>query len=86
MEAVVLAALLGGITLNNTGGTLNRTTKASNINNDSAIVGTTVKDALETLNGTVLNAITSTAGGDWKKITSIEYNPISGEIRVSYEA
>ena len=43
------ATFLGGITLNNTGGTLNLTTKASNINNDSTVTGTTVKDALDTI-------------------------------------
>jgi len=50
------ATLLGsGLTLNNTGGTLNYTTKASGITNNSSVVGTTVKDALNTLKaGTLL--------------------------------
>jgi hypothetical protein len=65
---------------------LNRTTKASNINNDSGVVGTTVKDALNTLNGTVLNAITSTGAGDEKKIISMTYNPTTGLITINYEA
>ena len=60
--------------------------KPSNINNDSGVVGTTVKDALNTLNGTVLNAITSTAAGDEKKIISMTYNPTTGLITVNYEA
>jgi hypothetical protein len=46
------ADALGNITVVNTGGTLYKTTKASNINNDSSVVGDTVKDALETLVGT----------------------------------
>jgi hypothetical protein len=33
---------------------LNRTTKASNIKNDSSVTGTTVKDALETLDGKII--------------------------------
>jgi len=33
---------------------LNRTTKASNINNDSSVIGTTVKDALNTLDGKII--------------------------------
>jgi hypothetical protein len=43
------SSFISGITLNNTGGTLNLTTKASGVNNDSSVTGDTVKDALETL-------------------------------------
>jgi len=39
----------GSIVTVNVGGTLTRTTKASNISNDSLVPGTTVKDALDTL-------------------------------------
>ena len=30
------------------------------------------------------NAITSSPSGDWKQVTSLEYNHITGELRVSY--
>jgi hypothetical protein len=66
---------------------LNRTTKAANIKNIPAgtISSTNVQDAINELDGEVLNAIKSTAGGDWKKVTSIEYNPTTGMLKVSYE-
>jgi hypothetical protein len=34
----------------------------------------------------VSNKISSIANGDWKQIISIEYNPISGQLRINYEA
>jgi len=66
---------------------LNRTTIAANIKNIPAgtISSTNVQDAINELDGEVLNAIKSTAGGDWKKVTAIEYNPATGNLRVSYE-
>jgi hypothetical protein len=54
---------------------LNRTTKASNIDNDSVVIGTTVKDALETLNTEKLSVISvnttytvKASGGDFTTI------------------
>ena len=32
------------------------------------------------------NPVGSTAGGDYKKVTSIEYNPLTGDLRISYES
>jgi len=33
---------------------------------------------------TARDAITSSPSGDWKQVTSLEYNHITGELRVSY--
>jgi hypothetical protein len=53
------------------GATLVRTTKASNINNDSSVSGDTVKDALETLSGLLTNLVLP---------TSIPASPVAGSI------
>ena len=34
----------------------------------------------------VNKGITSTAEGDWKRITELKYNPSTGEIKVEYES
>ena len=33
----------------------------------------------------ISDKISSIANGDWKRITSMEYNKITGQIRISYE-
>lgn len=48
---------LGGITLVNTGGILNLTSKASGVDNDSLVPGNTVKDALENVQGQVKSIV-----------------------------
>lgn len=63
-------------------GTLNLLTPSSRIKNDSTVTGNNVKDALDLLNS---NKVNSEASGDWKKVTKIQYNPSTGEIKVEYE-
>ena len=67
----------GGTTINNTGGTLNQTTKASNVNNDSSVTGVTVKNALDNLDtgkSSVISVNTTytvkASGGDFTTIQS----------------
>jgi hypothetical protein len=37
-------------------------------------------------NTDISNKISSLPSGDWKKITSMEYNPITGNVRINYES
>lgn len=36
-------------------------------------------------NGLVSDKIGSYPSGDWKKVISIEYNPITGQLKINYE-
>ena len=38
------------------------------------------------IDNTVNNAVISEASGDYKKVTQIQYNPSTGEIKVEYES
>jgi len=64
----------GGSVITMAGGTLTRSTKGGNLLNDSSVTGTTVKDALETLNGNVNGIILGTTDAFsrrqiWNKLT-----------------
>ena len=64
------------IIANNLSGTNTGDQTADEIDTDET--GTTVQDVID-------KVITSTADGDWKKVTSLEYNPSTGNLRVKYE-
>jgi len=36
--------------------------------------------------GDLTNKISSLPSGDWKRITSMEYNSVTGQLRINYEA
>lgn len=40
----------------------------------------------EQIDNIVNKGITSTANGDWKRVTELKYNPSTGEIKVEYES
>ena len=42
-------------------------------------------EALNILFGEISNCIISEANGDWKRVTNLQYNPTTGEIKVLYE-
>lgn len=54
---------------------------AANIVSDGGVNISTASQIKEI----VTKGIKSVASGNWKKVTSIEYNSITGQIRVSYE-
>jgi len=40
---------------------------------------------VDQVGGALANKISSIPSGDWKQITSMEYNPITGQLRILYE-